>query len=175
MSKLLDQVREAIRLKHYSRRTEDAYIYWIKKYIFFHNLQHPQEMNAEEIRVFLTHLAVEENIAASTQNQALASLLFLYREVLRIELPLIDAVRAKKPKRLPVVFTPSEVRHVFTYLDGVHLLVASLLYGAGLRLIESVRLRVKDLDFEMDQITVREGKGEKDRRTMLPQTVKEGL
>src|SRR3712207_419547 len=109
MSQLLDQVRHTIRLKHYSRRTEDAYIYWIKKFIFFHQLRHPQEMGAEEVRHFLTHLAVKENIAASTQNQALAALLFLYREVLSIELPLIDAVRAKKPKRLPVVFTPAEV------------------------------------------------------------------
>jgi integron integrase len=173
MSKLLDQVRRSIRLKHYSRRTEEAYTYWIKKYIFFHDVRHPKEMGAEEIRNFLTYLAVKENIAASTQNQALAALLFLYREVLGIELPLIDAVRAKKPERIPVVFTPSEVRQIFTYLEGTHLLVASLLYGAGLRLIEAVRLRVKDLDFQMDQITVREGKGEKDRITMLPQTFKE--
>lgn len=175
MSQLLDSVRHHIRLKHYSRRTEDAYISWIKKFIIFHNLRHPQEMGAAEIRSFLTHLAVKEAVAASTQNQALAALLFLYKSVLMIELPLIDAVRAKKPKRLPVVFTPAEVRQIFACLDGVPLLVSSLLYGAGLRLIEAVRLRVKDLDFEINQITVREGKGDVDRRTMLPVSIKEQL
>jgi integron integrase len=175
MSKLLDDVRQTIRLKHYSLRTEEAYTTWIKKYILFHNVRHPSEMGGEEIRQFLTHLAVKENVSASTQNQALSALLFLYREVLGVELPLIDAVRAKKPQHLPVVFTPSEVREILSRLDGVPSIVASLLYGAGLRLSEALRLRVKDIDFQMNQITVREGKGEKDRRTMLPEAVKERL
>jgi integron integrase len=132
-------------------------------------------MGGEEVRQFLTHLAVTENVAASTQNQALAALLFLYREVLAIELPYIDAVRAKRPKNLPVVFTPSEVREILSRLDGVSLLIGSLLYGAGLRISEAIRLRVKDIDFKMNQISVRDGKGEKDRITMLPESIKEQL
>ena len=175
MSKLLGQVRNIIRLKHYSLRTEEAYIFWIKKYIHFHNLRHPQEMRQAEVQQFLTHLAVDENVAASTQNQALAAILFLYRNVLGIELHNIDAVRAKKPKHLPVVFTREEVRQILSRLDGTPFIIASLLYGAGLRLSEALRLRVKDIDFQMDQIIVREGKGEKQRVTMLPQTVLENL
>jgi integron integrase len=175
MSQLLDSVRHIIRLKHYSRRTEEAYLTWIKKYIFYFNVRHPKEMGAREVKEFLTHLAVDKNVAASTQNQALAALLFLYRDVLGIELPLIDAVRAKRPVRVPVVFTPEEVSEVLARLDGTPLLVASLLYGAGLRVLEALRLRVKDVDFKSNQIIVREGKGEKDRRTMLPQSIKGGL
>jgi integron integrase len=175
MSKLLDQVRHVIRLKHYSLRTEEAYIFWIKKYIHFHRLRHPQEMREEEVCQFLTHLAVEETVAASTQNQALAALLFLYKNVLGIDLQNIDAVRARKPKHLPVVFTRKEVRQILDRLDGVAFIAANLLYGSGLRLSEVLRLRVKDIDFEMNQITVREAKGEKQRITMLPQSIKEIL
>ena len=175
MAKLLDSVRHAIRLKHYSLRTEEAYIFWIKKYIHFHNLRHPQEMREEEIRQFLTHLAVTQNVAAATQNQAFAALLFLYRNVLNVELQNVNAVRAKKPKHLPVVFTPEEVRQILARLSGVPLIAASLLYGAGLRVSEALRLRVKDVDFQINQITVREGKGEKERLTMLPQSVKDAF
>lgn len=175
MSQLLDAVRHTIRLKHYSRRTEEAYLSWIKKYILYFNVRHPQEMGANEVKGFLTHLAVEKNVAAATQNQALAALLFLYHEVLGIKLPLIDAVRAKKPERVPVVFTAEEVAEVLTRLEGTPLLIASLLYGAGLRVLEALRLRVKDLDFKSNQLIVREGKGEKDRRTMLPQSIKADL
>ena len=175
MSKLLDQVRHAIRLKHYSLRTEEAYIYWIKKYIHFHKLRHPAEMREDEIRQFLTHLAVIETVAASTQNQALAALLFLYRNVLDVELKNIDAVRAKKPKHLPVVFTQEEARQILARMSGAPFIVANLLYGSGLWLSEALRLRVKDIDFQTNQIIVREGKGEKERITMLPQSVKEVL
>ncbi len=142
--KLLDQVRDAIRLKHYSIRTEQAYVLWIKRFIFFHDKRHPREMGASEIEAFLTHLAVDQHVAASTQNQALNALLFLYREVLNIELERpINAMRAKKPKRLPTVLTKEEVRRVLGQLSGTHRLMASLLYGSGLRLMECVRLRVK--------------------------------
>ena len=169
--KLLDRVRDAIRLKHYSIRTEQAYVNWIKRYIYFHGVRHPAEMGAPEIQAFLTHLAVDQNVAASTQNQALSALLFLYKEVLKQDLGPIDALRAKKPKRLPTVLTKEEVRRVFQHMSGIHLLIARLLYGSGLRLMEGVRLRVKDLDFEYHTITVRDGKGAKDRVTMLPETL----
>jgi integron integrase len=168
--KLLEQVREAIRLRHYSIRTEQAYTDWIKRFILFHRKKHPREMGGAEVEQFLTHLAVEGRVAASTQNQALSALLFLYREVLKMELPsLEDMKRAKKPQRLPVVLTVEEVKRVLARMDGQHGLMADLLYGAGLRLLECARLRVKDVDFAMRQITVRDGKGEKDRVTMLPQ------
>jgi len=144
--KLLDRVRDAIRLKHYSIRTEQSYINWIKRYIFFHNVRHPDEMGAAEVEAFLTHLAVNENVAASTQNQALSALLFLYREVLKKDLGPIDALRAKKPKRLPTVLTKEEVHRVLGELSGMHRLTAKLLYGSGLRLMECLRLRVKDDD-----------------------------
>jgi len=169
--KLLDRVRDAIRLKHYSTRTEQAYVNWIKRYIFFHNVWHPDEMGAAEVEAFLTHLAVNENVAASTQNQALSALLFLYREVLKKDLGPIDALRAKKPKRLPTVLTKEEVHRVLGHLSGTHLLLARLLYGSGLRLMECLRLRVKDLDFAQRIILVRDGKGAKDRITMLPETL----
>lgn len=170
--RLLDMVRERCRVKHYSIRTEKRYIDWIRRFILFHDKRHPSEMGAVEIETFLTHLAVQGNVAASTQNQALAALLFLYRDVLAIELPWLDGVtRAKKPARLPVVLTESEVRALLSRLDGVHHLIASLLYGSGLRLMEAMRLRVKDVDFERLEITVREGKGGKDRRTMLPRSL----
>jgi integron integrase len=169
--KLLDQVRDAIRLKHYSIRTEQAYVNWIKRYIYFHNVRHPAEMGAAEVEAFLTHLAVNENVAASTQNQALSALLFLYTKVLHQDLGPIDAMRAKKPKRLPSVLTKEEIHRVLGHLSGTHLLMAKLLYGSGLRLMECLRLRVKDLDSAQRQILVRDGKGEKDRVTMLPESV----
>ena len=174
--RLLDQVQDKLRLKHYSIRTEKSYVDWIKRFILFHHKRHPSEMGKPEIEGFLTHLAVDRHVAASTQNQALCALLFLYKEVLEIELPLItDATRAKKPRRLPVVLSETEVRRVLAHLDGTHHLMASLLYGSGLRLMECVRLRVKDIDFDYRQITVRDGKGAKDRVTMLPATSVEAL
>jgi len=157
--KLLDRVKETLRRKHYSYRTEQAYVNWIKRYIFFHNLRHPAEMGAPEVEAFLTHLAVNENVASSTQNQALSALLFLYREVLRQDLGPIDALRAKKPKRLPTVLTKNEVHRLLNHLSGTYRLMAQLLYGSGLRLMECLRLRVKDLDFTRRTITVRDGKG----------------
>jgi len=174
--RLLDRVREAIRARHYSRRTEKAYVHWIKRYIFFHGKRHPAEMGAHEVGAFLTSLAVHDKVAASTQNQALSSLLFLYREVLGVELPwLDDVVRAKRPQHLPVVLTRDEVRAVLQRLNGVPRLMALLLYGAGLRLLECCRLRVKDVDFATNQIVIRDGKGRKDRVTMLPAAVKGAL
>jgi integron integrase len=174
--RLLDLVRERIRLEHYSIRTERTYIQWIRRYILFHGKRHPADMGAPEVEAFLSDLAVRGEVAASTQNQALAALLFLYRDVLKIELPwLQDVERAKKPARLPVVMTQAEVHAVLARLDGRDWLMASLLYGAGLRLMECVRLRVKDVDFTMRQITVRDGKGAKDRITMLPERLIEPL
>jgi integron integrase len=174
--RLLDRVRQAIGTRHYSRRTEKAYLHWIKRYIFFHGKRHPAEMGAAEVTAFLPSLAVQGKVAASTQNQALSALLFLYREVLGVELPwLDDVVRAKRPVHLPVVLTREEVRAVLQRLDGVPRLMAVLLYGAGLRLLECCRLRVKDVDFATNQITIRDGKGHKDRATMLPASVKADL
>lgn len=171
--KLLDQVQELLRIKHYALRTEEAYINWIRRFILFHNKRHPRDMGTPEIRTFLAHLAIEENVAASTQNQALAAIIFLYRELLHQELdPLdLDAIRAQKPKRLPTVLTRTEVQKVLALLTGEHLLMARLLYGSGLRLMECLRLRVKDVDFELRQITVHDGKGGQDRVTMLPQAI----
>jgi integron integrase len=170
--KLLDQVRDAIRRKHYSVRTEQAYVYWIKRFIFFHNRRHPKEMGAPEIEAFLTHLAVNENVAASTQNQALSALLFLYREVLKHPIEgEIHAARAKRPKRLPTVLTREEVQRVLDAMSGTQRLVAQLRYGSSLRLLEALRLRVKDLDFAQHQIVVRDGKGFKDRVTVLPESL----
>jgi integron integrase len=169
--KLLDQVRQTIRRKHYSLRTEAAYVDWIKRYIFFHQKRHPAEMGAPEIEQFLNFLAVQKSVSASTQNQALSALVFLYREVLRKEFDwLQNLVRAKRPVKVPTVLTENEVRSVLAHLDGRNWLMASLLYGAGLRLMECARLRVKDIDFEYRQITIRDGKGSKDRVTMLPET-----
>ena len=150
--KLLDQVREAIQVKHYSIRTEQAYVNWIKRYILYHKKRHPREMGAAEIEAFLTYLAVDRNVAASTQNQALSALLFLYRQVLKQDLVgSIDSVRAKRPKRLPTVLTKEETLRVIGFLSGTHQLMAKLLYGSGLRLMECVRLRVKDVDFAQRQ------------------------
>jgi integron integrase len=171
-SKLLDQMRDIMRLKHLSYRTEQAYISWTKRFIVFHGKRHPKDMGAAEIRAFLTHLAVHEHVAASTQNGALNALLFLYRHVLRQPFPDLGAIeRAKRPRRVPTVFTQEEVQQLLPHLTGVSHLMASLLYGAGLRLQECVRLRVQDVDFAYRQITVRDGKGAQDRVTMLPQSL----
>jgi integron integrase len=167
--KLLDRVREASRFKHYSVRTEQAYVDWIKRFILFHGKRHPATMGAEEVRGFLNHLASTANVAASTQNQAFSALLFLYREVLRQELPWIDDVeRAKRPAKIPVVLTQAEVHAVLSKMHGTTGLMAQMLYGCGLRVMECVRLRVKDVDFGYQQITIRDAKGGRDRVTMLP-------
>ena len=169
MSQLLDQVRDQIRTLHYSIRTEEAYLKWIREFILFNGKRHPQDMGATEISRFLSYLARERNVAASTQNQALSAILFLYRVVLDQPIDWVDGVeRAKKPQRLPVVFTREEAKAVLNHLRGEMCLMASLFYGSGLRLLEAVRLRVKDVDFNQAQIIVREGKGNKDRVTMLP-------
>ncbi len=174
--RLLDRIRAALRTRHYSPRTEEAYVAWIRRYIFFHDKRHPAEMGAPEITHFLSSLAVDGNVAASTQNQALSALLFMYREVLELDLPWLDGiVRAKRPQRLPVVLTRDEVRTVLQPLKGVPRLMACLLYGAGLRLLECCQLRVQDLDFGANQILVRSGKGDKDRATMLPAAMKADL
>lgn len=170
--KLLDRVRERCRVRHLALSTERAYEGWIRRFVLFHNKRHPLQMGAPEVSAFLTHLAVDGHVAASTQNQALSALLFLYREVLEQDFGwLNDVVRAKKPKQLPVVFTPEEAMAVIEQLQGVRWLMGLQLYGGGLRLMECLRLRVKDLDFEHLQVTVREGKGAKDRITLLPAAI----
>ena len=174
--KLLDRVREAIRVRHMSLRTEKAYLHWIRRYILFHSKRHPQEMGEVEINAFLTHLAVEGQVSASTQTQALCALLFLYRNILDREVGELEGlVRARRRRKLPVVLTQEEVKSVLSHLQGVDRLFLSLLYGTGMRLTEALRLRVKDVDFAYDQITVRDGKGAKDRVTMLPASLKEEL
>ncbi|MFM5887313.1 MAG: integron integrase [Dolichospermum sp.] len=175
-SPLLNQVRQILRLKHMSRSTEKSYLYYILDYIYFHNKRHPQDMGVDEIRVYLSHLATHKNVAASTQNIALSALLFLYRQVLKSDLPDIDNIeRARRPKRLPVVLTRKEVQQVLAIADGVEGLFLQLLYGTGMRLIEGLRLRVKDVDFEKKEIIVRDGKGEQDRMTMLPEKLLDQL
>lgn len=170
--RLLDRVREALHTRHYSRKTEKAYVAWIRRFIVFHGKRHPREMGAAEVTRYLSSLATAGRVAASTQNQALSALLFLYREVLQIEMPwLDDIVRARRPIRLPEVLTRDEVRAIIRQLHGPSRLMAILLYGSGLRLLECARLRVKDLDFARHQLTVRAGKGDKDRVTTLPVTV----
>jgi integron integrase len=167
--KFLDQLRESLRVRHYSLRTEDAYFDWARRFILFHDKRHPKDMGAPEVQAFLTHLAVERHVSPSTQNQAKAALIFLYRNLLYINLPwLSEVVHAKASPRLPVVLTPGEVRALLDQMDGIMALVARLLYGTGMRLMEGLRLRVKDLDFERREIIVRDGKGGKDRVTMLP-------
>jgi len=176
MSKLLDQVRDVLRTRHYSYRTEKTYIEWILQYIRFHDIKHPANMGAAEIEAFLTYLAVERSVAASTQNQALAALLFLYREVLSVNLSWLENFRpAKKSSRVPVVLTKDEVKTIIGQIEGTNWLIAILLYGAGLRLNEALRLRVKDIDFGFQQIVVRDGKGGKDRFTVLPTKLIEPL
>lgn len=167
--RLLDEVRNKIRLKHYSIRTEIAYVDWVRRFIRFHDRQHPATLNADHITAFLTHLAVAAKVAASTQNQARSALLFLHKEVLEVELPWLDGVvSAKASRRLPVVLTEDEVRQTLVRIDGTPGLMLRLIYGSGMRIMECMRLRVKDLDFTRHEILVREGKGNKDRVTMLP-------
>lgn len=173
--KLLDQVVDAFRLRHYAYSTEQQYVHWIRRFILFHNKRHPREMGAGEIEAFLTHLAVEGQVAASTQNQALCALLFLYREVLSQPIEHVEVTWAKKPKRLPTVLSQEETRQLLAHLSGRHCLMAQLLYGSGLRLMECLRLRVKDIDFQQQQIIVRDGKGFKDRVTLLPASLKQPL
>lgn len=174
--RLLDQVRGKLRLKHYSLRTERAYIAWIRRFILANGKRHPREMGAVEVERFLTSLATDGQVAAGTQNQALAALLFLYRDVLEMQLPWMEnMVRAKRPRRVPVVLSRDEVQRMLTMLEGRHALMASLLYGSGLRLMECVRLRVKDVDFERNEICVRDGKGGKDRHVPLPARLREKL
>jgi len=174
--KLLDRVRWHLRVKHYSIRTEQAYVDWIRRYILFYRKRHPNEMSEKEIAEFLTHLAVEKSVAASTQNQAFSALLFLYQRVLDRRLDFIDNVqRVSRPAKIPVVFTRAEAHAVLKRLHGENQLMAELLYGSGLRLMECVRLRVKDIDFGYNQITMRDGKGQRQRVTLLPQRLKRPL
>ncbi len=177
MARLLDQMRAATRRLHYSIRTEEAYVGWARRFILFHDKRHPVEMGAPEVVAFLNHLAVEGQVAASTQNQALAALLFLYKVVLDRPLERLDGdvIRARAPERLPTVFSRREARDVLAHLQGTPWLAASLMYGAGLRLMESLRLRVKDVDFDQVRIIVRDGKGQKDRSTLLPTAAVEPL
>jgi integron integrase len=175
-ARLLDQVREVIRFKHYSLRTEQTYIQWIRRFIFFHQKRHPRDMGTAEVRDFLTDLAVRHRVAASTQNVALNALVFLYQEVLGISLGEFgEYARAKRPQRLPVVLTRAEVTRLLAAMNGTYLLMTRLLYGTGMRLMECIRLRVKDIEFEKNQILVRDGKGQKDRVTMLPALLKAPL
>jgi integron integrase len=174
--KLLDEVRAVARMRHLSLRTEEAYINWIRRFILFHKKRHPAEMREPEIRAFISDLAVNGNISASTQTVALSALLFLYRDVLKKQLPYVsDIERAPSRKKLPVVFTRDEVKRVLAELTGTHSIIARLLYGSGLRLMECLRLRVKDLDLTYGQLIVRDGKGEKDRVTMLPESLRRPL
>lgn len=170
--RLLDQVRERICVLHYSRSTEKTYLHWIKFYIHFHHLRHPKDMGAPEVEAFLSHLATDRDVAAGTQNQAMHAILFLYKQVLGIDLPWLDGItRAKPSKRLPVVLTQGEAQRLLAATRGTPGLVVRLLYGTGMRLMEGLRLRVKDIDFERNQITIRGGKGDKDRVTMLPASI----
>jgi integron integrase len=174
--RLLDQVRNCIRRRHYSIRTEQSYIDWIKRYIYFHNKQHPKNLNESHLTEFLNYLAVEKKVASSTQNQALCALVFLYRHVLKKDLSKFEnLVYAKRPAKLPVVFTRQEIRNILLQLEGVAWITGQLLYGGGLRVMECIRLRVKDVDFGYRQVVVRDGKGNKDRITMLPDIISEEL
>jgi len=170
--RLLDRVRAEIRIRHYSIRTEDTYVDWIRRYILFHNKRHPQDMGAAQVNEFLSHLATDRGVSASTQNQAKSALLFLYAKVLKADLPWLDEIVAGRTNRkLPVVLTPAEVRRLLLEMNGVTALVAQLLYGTGMRLMEGLRLRVKDVEFERRELTVRDGKGGKDRVTVLPENL----
>ena len=171
-SPLLDQMREILRLHHYSIRTEEAYLAWVKRFILFHNKRHPAEMGQKEISTFLTHLAVNKHVSASTQNQALSAILFLYKRVLNLKLDYIeDLFRAKRARRLTVVLTKTEVMAILETMSGINALIARLLYGTGMRLMEGLRLRVQDVDFGLNEIIVRSGKGDKDRVTTLPEVL----
>ena len=170
--RLLERMRLHLRTRHYSIRTEQAYLDWARRFILFHGKRHPREMGAEQVEAFLSHLAVERQVSASTQNQAKAAILYLYRQVLGADLPWLGEVaQARTPRRLPVVLTPSEVRSLLLHMNGATGLVAQLLYGTGMRLLEALRLRVKDVEFERREIVIREGKGNKDRVTMLPENL----
>ena len=170
--KLLERMRIHLRTRHYSIRTEEAYLDWARRFILFHGKRHPQDMGAAEVEAFLSHLAVERQVSASTQNQAKSAILYLYKQVLGMELPWLDeVVQAKSPRRLPVVLTPSEVRELLLHTEGTAGLVAHLLYGTGMRLMEALRLRVKDVEFARREVVVREGKGDKDRVTVLPENL----
>jgi integron integrase len=173
---LLDDLKTELRIRHYSRRTEESYVGWVKRFILLNGKRHPRDRGSRELQAFLTYLAVQQRVSASTQNQALCALLFLYREVLKIDDLTVElSQRAQRPARLPVVLTKQEVRAVLDQMSGTVRLVAGLLYGAGLRLMECLTLRVKDLDFTRKEIVIRDGKGQKDRITMLPEIVKEPL
>jgi len=174
--RLLDQLRERIRYRHYSLSTERTYVQWVRSFVHFHKLRHPREMGKPEVEAFLTWLAAERRVSASTHRQALSALLFLYGEVLGVELPWLDGIsRPRQVKRLPVVLSADEVRRIFRFMEGEHLLMAQLLYGTGLRIMEAMRLRVKDIDFTRNTIIVREAKGNKDRAVMLPASLVEPL
>jgi integron integrase len=165
-------MRDHLRTRHYSIRTETAYVDWVRRFILFHDKRHPAEMGAVEVAAFLTHLAVDRQVSASTQNQAKSAILYLYKEVLQVQLPWLDeVVQAKAPKRLPVVLTPTEVRELLMHMQGTTGLIARLLYGTGMRLLEALRLRVKDVEFARREILIREGKGNKDRITVLPENL----
>ncbi len=171
-SRLLDQMREILRLHHYSIRTEEAYLEWVKRYIFSHKKRHPSEMGEKEVSAFLTYLAVNKHVSASTQNQALTAILFLYKKVLNLQLEwLEDVVRAKRPRKLPVVLTKQEVMRILDTMTGINAIIARLLYGPGMRLMEGLRLRLQDVDFARREIIVRSGKGNKDRVTTLPEVL----
>ena len=175
-SALLNRVRTELRTKHYSERTEQAYINWIKRYILFHNKKHPAEMCEEDIKKFVNHLAVKERVSSSTQNQALQAILFLYKNILNKDIGWIDNIKkAARVKHLPVVLNKEEIKKIFSNLEGIILLISKLLYGSGMRLGECIKTRVKDLDLELKTITVRDGKGEKDRITILPDQLNDAL
>jgi integron integrase len=170
--RLLDRVRAHIRVRHYSLRTEKAYVDWIRRYVLFHGRRHPRDLSAEHVAAFLSSLANDRHVSASTQNQALAAVLFLYKEVLRVELPWMDGIaRARRPKRLPVVLTQAEAHSLLARMSGTHALIAKLMYGTGMRLLECLQLRVKDVDLGRREVIVRQGKGAKDRITMFPSTL----
>ncbi|MCJ8347520.1 integron integrase, partial [bacterium] len=169
---LMDDVKNRLRRLNYSIRTETAYLYWIKRFIVHQDKKHPNEMGSQEVEGFLTYLAVKSNVAATTQNQALSAILFLYKEVLKMDLDWVKGIkRAKKPAKLPVVFSVNEMKSIISHMTGEHLLASRLLYGSGLRLMECIRLRITDIDFEYKRVCVRRGKGDKDRYTILPDSV----
>jgi len=174
-TKLLDEVRNVIRLRHYSPRTEESYINWIRRYILFHNKKHPRDLNEKDIRDYLNHLSLKQNVSYSTQNQALNAIIFMYKNVITKDIGSIKFEKAKRVKHIPVILSKSEVAHILEHLEGLPLLIISLLYGAGLRLNECLKIRVKDVDIEYRQIIVRDGKGEKDRRTMIPAALLDAL
>ena len=174
-TKLLDQIRIVMRVHHYSKRTEEAYVNWIKDFIYFHNRKHPSFLGANDIGSYISYLATQRNVSGSTQNQALCAIIFLYKHVLKKDINDIDIIWSKKPKRLPVVFTRDEVKEVLNNLEGIPWLVSSMLYGSGLRLLECLRIRVLDIDFKSNQIIIRDGKGSKDRISILPVSIKDIL